>query len=82
MFASGSAFFYDTLKELGRDGSYKRLYGNVVSINNVGWGLSSLAGGFIAVYSLRINVWLVVATTAISLLVALTFTETKKYKHG
>jgi MFS family permease len=80
--ASGSAFFYDTLRELGREGSYKRLFGNVVGINNITWGLSSLAGGFIAVYGLRVSFWATVIVCFLALMVTFSFTDTERFKHG
>jgi MFS family permease len=80
--ASGSAFFYDTLRELGREGSYKRLFGNVVGINNIAWGLSALAGGFIAVYGLRVSFWATVIVCFLALIVTFSFTDTERFKHG
>jgi MFS family permease len=80
--ASGAAFFYDTLRELGREGSYKRLFGKVVGINNIMWAIASLIGGYIATYSLRLPFWVSVITVFFSFFVTLSFTETREYKHG
>ena len=80
--ASGSAFFYDTLRELGREGSYRRLFGNVVGINNIVWGLSALAGGFIAMYGLRLSFWATVIVSLIAMIITFSFTDTERFKHG
>ena len=79
--ASGTALFYDTLKELKQEHCFKRLWGNVVSINYLVWGLAGLAGGFMAAYSLRLPFWLTVIPISISALVTFSFTDTKLYKH-
>lgn len=80
--ASGTAFFYDTLRELDREGSYKRLFGKVVGINNAMWAIAALIGGYIATYSLRLPFWASVITVFFSILITLSFTETREYKHG
>jgi len=80
--AAGNPFFYDNLRELGKEGSFKRLYGNVIAINSVSWGLSALVGGFIAVNNLRIPYWATVIVGVIALLITFSFTDTEKYKHG
>jgi MFS family permease len=80
--ASGTAFFYDTLRELDREGSYKRLFGKVVGINSIMWGIAALIGGYIATYSLRLPFWITSITVLFGFLVTLSFTETKEYKHG
>jgi len=80
--ASGTAFFYDNLKELGRERKFKKLFGNVIGINYFGGALASLAGGYIAVYSLRIPFWTTAITSLFALLITFSFTDTKKYKHG
>jgi MFS family permease len=79
---SGTAFFYDTLRELDREGSYKRLFGKVVGINNIVWGIAALIGGYIATYSLRLPYWVSVITVFFAFVVTFSFTETKEYKHG
>ena len=80
--ASGTAFFYDTLRELKREKSFKRLYGNVIGINYTMWGLSSLAGAYMATYSFRLPFWGCAVTSFLALIMLFTITETKKYKHG
>lgn len=80
--ASGSALFYDTLRELGKESSFKRLYGNVMTINYITWGTASLIGAYIATYGLRLNYWATAIVTTIALLISLSFKDTKRYKHG
>jgi len=80
--ASGTAFFYDSLKELGREGEFKKLFGNVVSINSVFWGIAALIGGYVATKSLRIPFLMTAIALFFAILVSFSFTETKKYKHA
>jgi len=79
--ASGSAFVYDTLKEIGKEGSFKKLYGNIVSINYIFFALSSLFAGYIAKISLRTTFWLTIIPTFIAFLIAFTFKDPKKHKN-
>ena len=48
-----SAIFYDTLLELGKEGSYKQRWGKASSLNMVSAAGAAILGGFIAEYSLR-----------------------------
>ncbi len=80
--SSGTAFFYDTLKELKQESKFKHLYGNTMTISHIVWGLSALVGGYLATYSLRLPYFAVIPPVFLSILVTLSFTETKKYKHG
>lgn len=79
--ASGTAFFYDTLKELEREKDFKKLYGNVISINYIFWGISSLFAGYIALRGMRLTFWLTALTTVISFLIVFSFHDTKIHKH-
>ena len=81
--ASGNAFFYDNLRELKQEGSFKKLYGNVIGINYLTWGVSALIGGYIAAgYSFRITYWWTALIAVFALLITFSFTDTEKYKHG
>lgn len=82
--ASGNAFFYDTLKELDKEASYKRLFGNIVGIDNLVIGFGSLFGGYIAAYSdsFRLTFFLSGLMVSIGLLISFSFTATKQYKHA
>ncbi len=80
--ASGTAFFYDSLRELGKEGEFKKLFGNVVSINSVFWGIAALIGGYAATKSLRIPFWMTAIALFFAMLISFSFIETKKYKHA
>jgi MFS family permease len=80
--ASGTAFFYDSLRELGKEGEFKKLFGNVVSINSAFLGIAALIGGYVATKSLRIPFWMTAVALFFAMLVSFSFTETKKYKHA
>ncbi len=76
--ASGTAFFYDNLRELKREKQFKKLFGNVISINYLIWGIAALIGGYMAIKSLRFPYWAAVFTSFIALIISFTLTETKK----
>jgi len=80
--ASGTAFFYDSLRELGKEGEFKKLFGTVVSINSVFWGITALIGGYVATKSLRIPFWMTAIALFFAMLISFSFVETKKYKHA
>lgn len=54
-FISGadSAFIYDTLKALGREGSYKKVWGNVIFFHSIGIATASIVGGLLGGINLR-----------------------------
>ncbi len=80
MTSSSSPFFYDSLKEIKKEQQFKRLFGNVVSINNLVWGFAALIGGYLATYSLRMPFYVSVAFAGVSFILSLTLTETAVYK--
>lgn len=80
MTSSSSPFFYDSLKEIKKEQQFKRLFGNVVSINNLVWGIAALIGGYLATYSLRTPFYVSVAFAGVSFILSLTLTETAVYK--
>ncbi len=80
-FISGadSAFVYDSLKQEKKEKEFKRVYGNAESIGYFAVGFSAIAGGLIAVYSLRLN-WILTAFSMIILFfIALSFKEPRGY---
>jgi MFS family permease len=80
--ASGTALFYDTLKELKKESQFKKKYGLVVTVNYIFWGIASLAGGYFAQSSLRFPFMITAVSTAIGFLIAFSLTEPKSYKHA
>ena len=80
--SSGTAFFYDNLRELGREGSFKRLYGTVLGINFTTFAIASLVGGYIVLHGFRLPFQITVIPAVISFFILLSLTETKEYKHG
>lgn len=77
--ASGTAIFYDSIKEIGKEKQFKKLYGNVVGINYFVWGLSALIGSYIASADFR-NVFLLTGLFSFfAFLVTLWFKEPKGY---
>jgi len=57
--AAGTPLFYDSLREINKENQFKKLFGNVVGINYIMFGLSSLAGGYIATaFGFRMTYWI------------------------
>ncbi len=82
--ASGTAFFYDNLRELRIEGKFKRLFGNVIGITLLAEGAAALAGGYIATYanSFRLPFWVTGFVVILAVAFSFSLTETKSYKHG
>lgn len=80
--AGSPAFIYDTLKELKEEKQFKKVYGHIVTINNLVWGLAALLGSYLATFSLRLPFWFSLPPLALALFLAFTFTETRLYPHG
>ncbi|WP_297427848.1 MFS transporter [Clostridium sp.] len=45
---AGEALVYDSLKELGEEGRYKKVWGNLASVMSIGQGIAVLIGGILA----------------------------------
>jgi MFS family permease len=80
-FASGTPFFYDSLKELGKESMFKKLFGNVIAIGYISWSFASLLAGYIATYGMKFNFFISAISAGIALIISLSFVDTKKYKH-
>ena len=78
-FASGtdSAFIYDTLKDLRREKSYKKVWGAAYSYSIIGLGIAGFIGGFLAGISLELPVLASIISTFIALIISYTFVEPK-----
>jgi MFS family permease len=81
-FASGStsAFIYDTLKQMKREKSYKKVEGKAFSYSLIAMGVGSFLGGMIAEKSLIIPLILTTITNIIAFFVAISLEEPKHTK--
>jgi hypothetical protein len=70
-----SALVYDTLVQLGLEPEYKRVEGRARFFERLGTGVSSVAGGLLALASLRLPLYVNAATATLLLVVALRFEE-------
>ncbi|MFQ6087910.1 MAG: MFS transporter [Candidatus Methanofastidiosia archaeon] len=70
-----SAFLYDTLKVLGREGEFKRIMGKSVSLVLLSLGVASVLGGFLGEFDLRIPIFLASAIGFLSSFAVLRFKE-------
>ncbi len=74
------ALMYDTLLDTGDVPSYRRLSGSVSFWGFISQAIASIAGGLIAVYSLRLTVWATTASFSLGLLVAVFLVEPRRHK--
>ncbi|HAU66468.1 MAG: Nitrate/nitrite transporter [Candidatus Uhrbacteria bacterium GW2011_GWF2_39_13] len=76
-FISGadSAFIYDTLKSLGKENSYKKVWGNTVFFYSIGISIASVVGGLLGGFNLRYPFLAMIPFYLLLILVSLSFYE-------
>jgi len=81
-FSSGtcSAFIFDTLKDLKKEKTYPKVWGNVMFYGLIALAISSVFGGFIAEYELRYALYASVPFFAMLIPLSLTFHEPSRHK--
>ena len=81
-FSSGtkSAFVYDTLKELGKENQYKKLWGNLLFYGMMSLAVSSIIGGFIGKINLRYTLYASIPFFAAPVLLILLMHEPQRHK--
>ena len=81
-FVSGSdiALLYDTLIQLEREGEYQRVAGKLASISNFSEGIAGLAGGALAVISLRTPLYVQTVLTILVIPIVATLKEPDRTK--
>ncbi len=81
-FISGadSALLYDSLIQLGKEGQYKKYEGRLMSVENTAEAAASIAGGFLAVVSLRLPIYFEALAIFCAIPVALTLVEPARAK--
>lgn len=81
-FISGanSAFVYDSLKQTKEEKNFKKVWGNAKSLGYLAAAITSILGGFIAIYSLRLTWVPSILGMIILFFVALSFREPRHYK--
>jgi MFS family permease len=70
-----SALIYDTLKQLKKQGDYKKIQGTAEMLTRVGDGLASVTGGLLALLSLKLPFIINIATSLVMLPVLFTIAE-------
>lgn len=75
-----SAMLYDSLKEMGRETEYKKLWGKTGSYALVSTAAASILGGLIAEYSLRLTLTSMVPIYLATLPICYSMTEPKREK--
>ncbi|MDO8512807.1 MAG: MFS transporter [bacterium] len=78
-FISGadSAFMYDNLKALGREHSYKKIWGNAIFFYSAGVAVASIVGGLLGGLNLRYPFFAMIPFYLLLVLVSLSFYEPK-----
>lgn len=82
-FSSGtkSALVYDTLKELGKEKHYKKLWGNLLFYGMISLAVSSIAGGFIGKINFRYTLYASIPFFAVPILITLSMQEPTRHKN-
>ena len=82
VFLSGadSAFIYDTLKDLNREGEYKKIWGKTFFYANIGMATAGIIGGFLAGMNFRYPFFVVLPIYIFLIPLALSFHEPKKHR--
>ena len=80
-FISGadSAMLYDTLFDLKRENQYMKLEGRITSAGNFSESIAGIAGGFLALYSLRLPYYFQTAIAFTGIPAAILLTEPRKH---
>lgn len=76
--SASESFTYDTCKLTGQDGSYKKVYGNLLAITFVAAATGIAAGGFIANGSYEWVYYVSICVLLCALVPALLFAETRR----
>lgn len=81
-FASGSnsAFTYDTLKELGREKEYKKIWGNAIFISLLSIAFANILGGFIGKINFRLTFLFTLPFLALAIPLASSMEEPDRHK--
>jgi len=81
-FFSGAdtALVYDSLKQTKREKDFKKILGNAKSWGYLAAGISGIIGGFVAVYSMRVNWFLTAIGMFLLLFIVLLYKEPKHFE--
>lgn len=77
---SDSAFLYDTLKDLKKEDSYKKILGNSLFYSLIFLALANIVGGFLGKINLRWPFYLSIPFFALSIPIAISMQEPKRHK--
>lgn len=77
---SDAALLYDTLKELGREKEYQKIWGKAAFITFITISLTNIIGGYIGAFSFRLTMVISIPFALLLAIIALRFTEPKRHK--
>lgn len=82
VFVSGadSSFLYDTLVDLGEEGTYKKHWGNIIFYYSIGMALASILGGFFGGMNYRYPFYAMIPTMLCLIPLSLSFHEPEHHK--
>lgn len=72
---NNNAFLHDTLKQAGREEKYSHFLGRTSSMFQVGLGVSAIAGGLVAQYSLPLVMWVGILPRFLCVIISLFMVE-------
>ena len=77
---TGAAFVYDTLKDLGREKSYKKIWGKTIGYGFVAMAFASVLGGLIGKIGFRSTFYATLPCLALLIPLAFSMKEPKRHK--
>ena len=82
VFISGadSAFVYDTLKDLKKEGQYKKIWGNIVFYYSIGMAFASIIGGLLGKFDYRYPFYVMIPFMLLLIPLSLSLTEPQRHK--
>ncbi len=80
MSGADSALLYDSLSQLRKEKDYKKVEGKYQAMGNFSEGIAGVAGGFLALISLRTPLYIQTILLFSSILIAISLVEPKRHK--
>jgi len=72
------ALLYETLQEQERSNQFETLFGKISSVEQISLGTSAVVGGFLALISLQLVMWVAVIPALLSLIISFYFVDVKR----
>jgi len=75
-----SAFVYDSLRDLGREKEYQKVFGNIIFYGLIALAVSNIIGGLVGKINLRLPWQIAIPFFSLAVLIAISMQEPRRYK--